>query len=66
MKGRTVPMRVYTPGLPASAQPAPHETIPINVLVEVTMGPPLSPWHESLPPAANPAQNMLLVIAAAL
>ena len=27
------------------------------------MGPPLSPLHESLPPAARPAQNMLVVTA---
>ena len=37
--------------------------MPMTVLEVSTMGPPLSPWQESLPPSARPAQNMLVVMA---
>jgi hypothetical protein len=30
------------------------------------MGPPLSPWHESLPPVLIPAHHMLVVISPVL
>jgi len=54
--------REYTPGLPASAQPAPHDTMPtwVHPSLSVTNnGPPLSPWHESIPPdAKSPAQSI--------
>jgi len=62
MKDKTLPTRVYTPGLPAAAQPSPHDTIPMSLLLESTRGPPLSPWQESLPPDATPAQIILSVM----
>ena len=51
----------YTPGLPALAQPNPHDTTPTCLSAAasvplITSGPPLSPWQLSLPGAA--AQSM--------
>lgn len=63
MKERRVLTRAYTPGALGAAQPSPHETVPIRTLEVSTIGPPLSPWQESLPPASKPAQNMVLVTA---
>jgi hypothetical protein len=64
LKMGLAPTLVYTPGFPAAAHPSPHETRPTRVRLALsTMGPPLSPWHESLPPWVKPAQNMLVVMA---
>jgi hypothetical protein len=35
----------------------------MRVLELSTIGPPLSPWQESLPPEETPAQNIWLVMA---
>jgi hypothetical protein len=56
-----LPTRAYTPGNPASAHPVPQLTAPITVPCASTIGPPLSPWHESLPPASYPAHTMFSV-----
>jgi hypothetical protein len=58
MKEDKAPTRAYTPGRLGWAQPYPQETTPIKVLDPSTIGPPLSPWQESLPPEVRPAQNM--------
>src|SRR6478735_543501 len=57
------PRRVYTPGKFGWAQPNPQLTMPTSTQGVVdgpatTSGPPLSPSHESLPPANGPAQSM--------
>ncbi len=52
--------RAYRPGRLARAQPSPQLTIPASTISEpsaTTSGPPLSPWHESLPPAVRPAAS---------
>jgi len=56
--------RVYTPGLPGSAQPSPQETTPtrVNGPLEESLwkrGPPLSPWQESTPPSGTPAHTIV-------
>jgi len=64
MKARRDWTLLYTPYLFAAAQPSPQLTMPSWVAtpsVMVMSGPPLSPWHASVPPAANPAQIILSV-----
>lgn len=62
IKSLRLPIRAYTPGNAACAHPVPQLTVPINVPELVsTIGPPLSPWHESLPPALTAAQNIFVV-----
>lgn len=50
----------YTPYLPLSAHPTPQLVTPWRLYSPEaslhTIGPPLSPWHESTPPSVNPAQ----------
>ena len=58
-------MSAYTPYRPGRAQPMPQLTAPIRyhlLSLEQTSGPPLSPWHASIPPAAYPAQRMRFVM----
>ena len=50
----------YTPYLPLPAHPIPQLVTPWRLYSPEasshTIGPPLSPWHESTPPSGNPAQ----------
>merc|ERR1719201_1307495 len=59
-------VRAYTPGFLGAAQPYPQETtptcsstnLPSPEYVRLTMGPPESPWQESIPPSSMPAQSI--------